>query len=143
MTDRDRDVRERCAEIADADKGTQDCPYARDGFGAPTWNHTEDDLCPACGQTGKDDGSKCLGLAKNRIAKAIRALDLPLTSADSEYRLAVKATTDERREELKRAFVAGCCATLSWCDAGMPQDDLDEAGYDYARKTLATGGSHG
>lgn len=37
-------------------------------------------------------------------------------------------------------FVAGCCATLSWCKAGMPQDDLDEAGYDYARTAIAKAG---
>jgi hypothetical protein len=39
---------------------------------------------------------------------------------------------EERREDLKRAFVAGCCAVLTWTKSGMPQDDLDEAGYDYA-----------
>lgn len=43
---------------------------------------------------------------------------------------------DERTEELKTAFVAGCCAVLTWTHSGMPQDDLDEAGYDYAASVL-------
>lgn len=75
------------------------------------------------------------------IAKEGDAVDV--ATVCSKIMDQVKATTDERREELKSAFVAGCCATLSWCDAAMPQDDLDEAGYDYARKTLATASGHG
>lgn len=50
---------------------------------------------------------------------------------------AVEGREDERREELKTAFVAGCCAVLTWTHSGMPQDDLDEAGYDYASQILA------
>lgn len=38
---------------------------------------------------------------------------------------------DERDGQLKDAFVAGCCAVLTWTGSGMAQDDLDEAGYDY------------
>lgn len=43
---------------------------------------------------------------------------------------------DELTEHLKSAFVAGCCAVLTWTNSGMPQDDLDEAGYDYAASAL-------
>lgn len=56
---------------------------------------------------------------------------------------AAMVSIDERRENLKRAFVAGCCAVLSWTNAGMPQDDLDEAGYDYAASVLANGDDDG
>lgn len=44
---------------------------------------------------------------------------------------------DELQYQLKDAFVAGCCAVLTWTHSGMPQDDLDEAGYDYATTFLA------
>lgn len=43
----------------------------------------------------------------------------------------IAGLVDERNGELKEAFVAGCCAVLTWTHSGMPQDDLDEAGYDY------------
>lgn len=48
-----------------------------------------------------------------------------------------EAAEDERHEALKTAFVAGCCAALTWTHSGMPQDDLDEAGYDYATSVRA------
>ncbi len=48
---------------------------------------------------------------------------------------------DELRESLKHAFVAGCCAVLTWTNSGMPQDDLDEAGYDYAAAALEGDGT--
>lgn len=44
---------------------------------------------------------------------------------------------DQRREELKNAFVAGCIDLLKLTHSGMPQDDLDKAGYDYAAGILA------
>ncbi len=43
---------------------------------------------------------------------------------------------DALKEDLKRAFVAGCCAVLTWTRSGMPQDDLNEAGYDYAASVM-------
>lgn len=52
-------------------------------------------------------------------------------------------TEDDIREALKDAFVAGCCAVLTWTNSGMPQDDLDEAGYDYAASVNVTGDAHG
>ncbi len=47
--------------------------------------------------------------------------------------------TEERdayRDTLKAAFVAGCVEMLNWLHAAMPQDDLDESGYDYADSVL-------
>lgn len=49
----------------------------------------------------------------------------------------VRTPSDDRREDLKAAFVAGCCAVLTWTNSGMPQDDLDEAGYDYAASVVS------
>lgn len=43
---------------------------------------------------------------------------------------------DDQREALKSAFVAGCCAVLTWTNSGMPQDDLNKEGYDYADSIL-------
>lgn len=43
---------------------------------------------------------------------------------------------DGRHEELKKAFVAGACAVLTWTHSGMPQEDLDVAGYDYATSVV-------
>ena len=43
---------------------------------------------------------------------------------------------DELRDQLKDAFVAGCIEMLNWLHAAMPQDDLDEAGYDYASSVI-------
>lgn len=64
--DRDRDVRERCAEIADKIAGQMD----RDGKYAQRQGHIRQfDECRA---------AECTAL---RIAGDIRALDLPLTSA--------------------------------------------------------------
>lgn len=40
------------------------------------------------------------------------------------------------RDDLKTAFVAGCVEMLQWLHSAMPQDDLDEAGYDYADSVL-------
>lgn len=48
----------------------------------------------------------------------------------------LSALIDGQEESLKRAFVAGCCAVLTWTHSGMPQDDLDEAGYDYAATVM-------
>ena len=50
--------------------------------------------------------------------------------------LLTDAMEDELPAMLKNAFVAGCCAVLTWTKSGMPQDDLDEAGYDYAASVL-------
>lgn len=47
-----------------------------------------------------------------------------------------RAADDELRGQLTSAFVAGCCAVLTWTNSGMPQDDLDEAGYDYATSVM-------
>jgi len=55
---------------------------------------------------------------------------------DAARREACAAELDGAREGLKSAFVAGCCAVLTWTNSGMPQDDLDEAGYDYATSVM-------
>lgn len=68
--------------------------------------------------------------------------------AAKDCRAAVSKALAEKDAEiegrLKDAFVAGCCAVLTWTHSAMPQDDLDEAGYDYVANLRATtGGSRG
>lgn len=43
----------------------------------------------------------------------------------------VLVETEELIEVARQAYLAGCCAVLTWTHSGMPQDDLDEASYDY------------
>lgn len=50
---------------------------------------------------------------------------------------AVVEARDALEGEMKTAFVAGCCAVLTWTHSGMPQDDLDEAAYDYVASRRA------
>lgn len=66
------------------------------------------------------------------LLQEVRSLRLDLTRA----REAQGELLDDERARLKDAFVAGCCAVLTWTHSGMPQDDLDEAGYDYAASVL-------
>lgn len=64
---------EDAAAVAKADR-LHECPYETDKPGDPTWNHTDDDVCPVCHVPGRDSFSACVGVPKNRIAAAIRAL---------------------------------------------------------------------
>lgn len=64
---------EAAAQIAEADNGKPECPYTCDKPGDPTWEHSDEDICPACKFTGRESGSHCFGSASNRIAHAIRS----------------------------------------------------------------------
>lgn len=57
--------------------GVNLCPYGRDRPGDPTWNHTEDDLCPVCRKNGDESLHFCTDSVGGNIAAAIRALPLP------------------------------------------------------------------
>lgn len=78
------------------------------------------------------------GLQELGLIETSRQLGMPAARLFAVTRM--RDATSERREELKRAFVAGACAVLTWTNAGMPQDDLDEAGYDYAANALSDDG---
>lgn len=57
--------------------GVNLCPYGRDRPGDPTWNHTEDDLCPVCRKNGDESLHFCTDSVGGNIAAAISALPLP------------------------------------------------------------------
>ena len=73
LLQREREVREEDARIAEADGGKPECPFGHPKVGDLVRDLTEDDPCPVCKQTGHDDGSLCHDLARNRIAAAIRS----------------------------------------------------------------------
>lgn len=65
--------REACAKIAATGvNGGYLCPYGRDKPGDITWNHTDKDKCPVCGEDGDGALSKCHDTIGGRIAAAIR-----------------------------------------------------------------------
>lgn len=46
------------------------------------------------------------------------------------------APIDDLREQVKAAYVAGCCAALTWMNAGMPMDDIVKASDEYVESVL-------
>lgn len=112
------------------------------GLFAPCLFVLADDIAdiPCRVGTARPDDLRYAARTCNHLGQIER--DILFLAADEIecLRRALTETAYERLEELKGAFVAGCCATLSWCNAGMPTDDLEEAGYDYARTFLAKAG---
>lgn len=67
-------VIEECAKIAeDAKRAAPLCPYGRDKPGDPTWNHTDDDICPVCRKNGHDSLHTCTDALSGNIAAALRS----------------------------------------------------------------------
>jgi hypothetical protein len=64
---------EAAAKVAREDT-VRVCPYGNDKPGDPTWNHTDEDVCPVCKKNGHESLQACVGIPKNRIEAAIRAL---------------------------------------------------------------------
>lgn len=65
---------EEAALVAERAMGGYLCPYGRDKPGDPTWNSTDEDLCPVCGVNSTDALFKCHDTVSGRIAASIRAL---------------------------------------------------------------------
>lgn len=86
--------------------------------------------------------SSLLGIAHSQermLAETRNQLEVQKTIVGAQAML-IDQERENLKEQLKNAFVAGCCAVLTWTKSGMPQDDLDEAGYDYAAHILAPEG---
>lgn len=69
-----REALAECLQIANADSGISDCPYTTDKPGDPTWGHTDESICPRCGENAEGSTGKSGGVAKVRIAERIRSL---------------------------------------------------------------------
>ena len=46
------------------------------------------------------------------------------------------APIDDLAAQMRAAYIAGCCAVLTWMNAGMPMDDLHKAADEYVSSVL-------
>jgi hypothetical protein len=74
--DERRKVAEGAAQIAETSIRAEAplCPYGRDKPGDPTWDHTDNDICPVCRKSGHESLTTCTDSVGGNIASAIRAL---------------------------------------------------------------------
>lgn len=107
--------------------------------------------CPFCGGPAEMDTRQgYINLSNGRTETAVAVYctvcgvqasicrgDVPDVWPEEVAEIWNRREDGDLREHLKSAFVAGCCAVLTWTHSGMPQDDLDEAGYDYATAVLS------
>ena len=68
---------EDAAKIAETEPSGYLCPYGKDKPGDPTYEHTDDDICPICGANGPDALFKCHDTYAGRTSALIRALAAP------------------------------------------------------------------
>lgn len=74
------------AGVAEASKrNARLCPYGNDRPGDPTWNHTEEDLCPVCNANANDSLHVCAETVRGQIIAAIRAIDPATIEEDGNH----------------------------------------------------------
>lgn len=75
-------MREAAAKVAHGFLTGPICPYGNDKPGGPTWDHTEQDICPVCKKNAEESLHFCVQMHSGRIAAAIRELPLPEATPD-------------------------------------------------------------
>lgn len=60
--------------VAEMMPSTPLCPITNAKRGDPLYDSTDDTVCPLCGETGHDNGRKCVNSMGGRLSAAILAL---------------------------------------------------------------------
>lgn len=79
-------------------ENAQRCPYGRDNKGDPTWQHTEQDLCPVCGKDAENSTGACVDSPSHPAWKEIARLRARLAVADGELAALDRSHTDLARK---------------------------------------------